>query len=103
MAIIERLIRRANGAEVKIVAQEFFGAGLARSVGVHVLHRESPESNWKLCGDRPHPNWETMSVEEYSKNGRSEMLQKVSPGEILSVVCMLEKSANTLHQERRHD
>lgn len=99
MAIIERLIRRANGAEVKIVAQEFFGAGLARSVGVHVLHRESPESNWKLCGDRPHPNWKTMSVEEYIKNGRSEMLQKVSAGEILRVIHTLEKSANTLHQE----
>lgn len=86
MATAEQLIQRKDGSEVKIVAQEFFGAGLARSVGVHVLRRENAESNWKLCNDRPHPNWRNMSVDEYVKHGRSEMLQMVSHGEILKVV-----------------
>ncbi len=91
MATAEKLIQRKDGSEVKIVAQEFFGAGLARSVGVHVLHRENPSDNWKLCNDRPHPDWRTMSVEEYVQHGRSEMLQTVSVGEILTVVGALAK------------
>lgn len=89
MATVEKLILRKDGSEVKIVAQEFFGLGLARSVGVHVLRRTNPTSNWNLCSDRPHPDWRSMSVSEYVKRGRSEMLQAVSPGEILSVITAL--------------
>ncbi|WP_080411284.1 hypothetical protein [Burkholderia ubonensis] len=85
MATATQIIQRKDGTEVKIVAQEFFGAGLTRSIGVHVLRRENPESNWKLCSDRPHPNWRNMSVDEYVKHGRSEMLQAVTAAEILKV------------------
>lgn len=91
MANAEQFIQRKDGSEVKIVAQEFFGAGLTRSIGVHVLRRESSENNWQLCSDRPHPNWRNMSVDEYVKHGRSEMLQTVSIGEILKVTNALEK------------
>jgi len=91
MAMAEKLIQRKDGSEVKIVAQEFFGAGLARSVGVHVLHRNNSKDDWQLCNDRPHSDWRTMSVDEYVKQGRSEMLQLVSPGEILKVVAELER------------
>ena len=94
MGIAEKTIQRSDGSEVKIVAQEFFGTGLHRSVGVHVLRRENEQATWKLCGDRPHPDWRTMSVDEYVKNGRSEVLQTVTHAEILKVTSALrERSA----------
>lgn len=85
MATAMQTIKRADGSEVKIVAEEFFGAGLTRSIGVYVLKRPNPQSQWHLCNDRPHPNWRNMSVDEYVKHGRSEMLQTVSHGEILKL------------------
>ena len=77
------LLKRGDGSEVKIVASAFFGAGLHRSVGVSVFQRAGPNNDWRLCNDRPHPDWRTMSVDEYIKHGRSEMLRTVSIGEIL--------------------
>jgi len=47
-------------------------------VDVYVLRRDTPERPWVLCSDRPHPDWRSMSVDEYIKRGRSEMLQTVS-------------------------
>jgi len=91
MAKVEHLIQRENGSEVKVVAQECFGEGLTRSVDVYVLRRDTPESPWALCSDRPHPDWRSMSVDEYTKRGRSEMLQTVSHGEILKAVIELNK------------
>lgn len=94
MARVEQLIDRQDGSQVKIVAQEFGGLGLHYSVGVHVLRRENPQADWKLCSDAPHPDWREMSVDEYVKNGRSEKLRTVSHGEILKVSkCLLEASA----------
>lgn len=92
MATVEQLLKRADGSEVKIVAQDFFGAGLTRSVGVYVLRRESPSHAWSCTSDRPHPDWRTMSVDDYCKYGRSEMLRAATPGEILKVVCALNES-----------
>lgn len=89
MAQATRTIKRQDGSEVRIVAEEFFGAGLTRSIGVYVLRRETPEGDWKLCSDRPHPDWRTMSVDEYVKHGRSEMLQAASIGEILKLASSL--------------
>lgn len=81
-----QILQRQDGSEVRIVAQEFFGRGLTRSVGVYAHSRESPQHAWKLLSDRPHPNWREMSVQDYTEQGRSEMLQAVSPGEILRVI-----------------
>lgn len=82
---VTRIIPRADGSEVKLVAQAYFGAGLHRSVGVDVFRRESPDHDWKLCSDRPHPDWRKMSVAEYDKHGRAEKFQAASHGEILAV------------------
>ena len=83
---VQQILQRKDGSEVRIVAQEFFGKGLTRSVGVYVHRRQGPNHAWKLASDRPHPNWRKMSVQEYTGHGRSEMLQVVSPGEILKVI-----------------
>ncbi len=95
MAVVENLIRRADGSEAKIVAREYFGAGLTRSVGVDVFRRANTTSQWKLCSDRPHPDWRSMSVDEYVRHGRSEMLQTVSAGEILKTAMVLNNPQGT--------
>lgn len=92
-------IIRDNGSEVRIVAQLCFGAGLRQSTGVYVLRRESSSHNWQLCNDRPHPEWKTMSVDEYQRRGRSEMLQTVTPGEVLRLTSALGKPMDYFEQQ----
>lgn len=91
MAKVTQTINRPDGSQVRIVAEEFFGVGLHRSVDVRVHRRETPAHPWSLANDRPHPDWRSMSVEEYKQRGRSEMLQVASPGEILRAVGELDK------------
>ena len=67
---VTKVMQRDDGSQVKLVAQAYFGAGLHRSVGVDVFRRPSPDCNWTLCGDQPHPDWRTMAVDEYCKHGR---------------------------------
>jgi hypothetical protein len=86
---VTRVVPRADGSEVKLVAQAYFGIGLHSSTGVDVFRRASPHHNWHLCSDRPHPDWREMSVDEYCKRGRSEKLQAASPGEILAVAALI--------------
>ena len=84
-----QVIRRGDGSEVRIVAEVAFGAGLTRSIGTYVHKRRGPKQPWSLCNDRPHADWRKMSVDEYTKRGRSEMLQTVSPGELLKVISLI--------------
>nr|WP_250697738.1 hypothetical protein [Escherichia coli] len=60
-------------------------AGLQPRLMCTFSRRDSSESNWSLCGKDPHPEWRKMSVDEYQKFGRSEMLRYATPGEILRV------------------
>lgn len=84
------ILERADGSQVKVVAEEGFGTGLHRSIGVYVLRRANENQPWKLCSDKPDPNWRSMSVTDYVRRGRSEMLQTVSTGEIFKVVQRLD-------------
>lgn len=86
---ITQLIQRDDGSEVRIVATAMFGEGLHRSIDVYVHRRESEEHDWVLCSDRPHPDWRSMSVEDYVKHGRSPMLQAVSSGELLRAMSFI--------------
>lgn len=95
---VSEIIDRADGSQVKIVAEEGFGVGLHRSIGVYVLHRTNKTQPWQLCNDRPNPNWRTRSVADYVNNGRSDMLQRVSPGEILKVAQRLEQCEDMASQ-----
>jgi hypothetical protein len=94
---ITQILKRDDGGEVKIVAEAMYGAGLARSIGVYVHRRESSDHDWILCSDRPHQDWRKMTVEEYTKNGRSEMLKAVSPGEILKVTNLIGRSIDAIN------
>lgn len=82
MSRVENLIQRPDGSEVKIVAQASFGLDQKFSADVFVLGRESTKHDWRVLSDRPHPDWRAMSVDEYVKRGRSEVLQNVTHGQI---------------------
>jgi hypothetical protein len=82
---VTQIIQRGDGSEVRIVAQKCFGLGLTCSIDVYVHRRESPNHQWMLCSNRPHPDWRKMAVDDYIKRGRPEMLQTASPSEILKV------------------
>ncbi len=83
MAILEQILQRPDGSEVRLLAQAYFGLGLHCSIGVDVFHRATPANAWQLASDRPHPDWRTMSVDEYVKRGRCEKFRVASIGEIL--------------------
>jgi hypothetical protein len=83
--IATRILSREDGSQVRITAQKFFGLGLTCSMDVYVHRRDTPDHPWVLCNDRPHKDWRQMSVDQYVREGRSEMLQAVTHGEILSV------------------
>lgn len=93
---LSQVISRYDGSEVRIVAQVMFGIGLQQSIDVYVLKRESKEHQWSLCDSRPHPESKDMSVDEYVKRGRSEMLQAVTHAEILKLTSMLGKPMSLL-------
>lgn len=90
---ITRVLHRPDGSDVRIVAQTCYGRGLRRSIDFYVHRRESPSHDWKLLNDRPHPDWRSMSVDEYIKRGRAEMLQAVTWGEIFKVTSELAATA----------
>ncbi len=91
-----KVISRDDGTEVKLVAQAFFGAGLHRSVNVDVFRRASSQDSWHLCSDQPHPDWRTMSLEQYSRMGRSERLRTATHGEILAAASMIGKPRSAM-------
>ena len=95
---ITQIIQRADGSEVKIVAQAYWGTGLKQSIGVDVFRRESCGHHWVLCSDRPHPDWRTMSIDDYLKYGRPEKLQYASHSEILKVSSAIGRPLSCLKQ-----
>ena len=95
---ISQVIKRKDGSEVKITAQAAFGAVLTRSIDVYVLRRDNADSNWQGCSNRPKAGWRNMSVDEYIREGRSEMLKAVTPGEILKLTNAIGKPMSCLDQ-----
>lgn len=73
-----------EGSEVRVIAEQMTGRGLNTSIRVCVHHRESPDHNWVLLSDRPHPDWASKSVDDYVKHNRFELLQSLSAGKILN-------------------
>ncbi len=89
MVKIERIITRCDGSAVKIVGEEFKNFRGHYDSFFYAFRRESPGRPWKLLSDRPHPNWRSMSVDEYVKHGRSELHQAVRHSEMISVAMEL--------------
>lgn len=95
MAQIETIIDRADGTQVRLLAQDYAVPGGTPSIGVDVFSRASPQMPWQLCNDRPHPDWRAMPVDEYVKTGRPEAFQVATRGEILRAAEQL-RAANAL-------
>src|SRR5690554_4201962 len=94
---VTKIFPRDNGTEARVVAYSTPNIGIGFSIGFYVHRRESPDHDWWLCSDRPHPDWKKMSREEYLAIGRSEALQAVSHGEILSVLSLLGQPMSALN------
>jgi hypothetical protein len=88
---VTQVIPRQDGSELRIVVEQMTGVGLHRSISIYAHRRETIDHPWILLSDRPHPNWRSMSIDDYISEGRSEMLQSVSPGEILKLTSMIGK------------
>jgi hypothetical protein len=93
---LSKTIQRTDGSLVRITATAMFGEGLHQSVDVYVHKKPTLDADWILCNDRPHPDWKSMSREDYINHGRSEKFQAVSHGEILGVSTMIGKPMSTL-------
>jgi hypothetical protein len=83
---ISKIIKRKDNSEIKINLQKYYGSGLHLSIGVDVFYRKDNKSSFVLLNDRPHQDWKKMTVDEYLKNGKSEVLKLVKPIEILSFI-----------------
>lgn len=90
---VRQILPRPDGSEVQIVARQFFNLGCPADVDVFVLRRETPDADWRVLSKLPHPDWRTMSVDEYVKRGRSEMLQHVTHGEIFKAAAAARAAA----------
>jgi len=96
---VTQIIPREDGSEVRIVAtsmSRIFG-DIRDSIDIYVHRRESSEHEWKLCSKDPHPDWRNMSVDEYTKRGRSEFLQTVKFGELVRVTSLIGQPISCLH------
>lgn len=89
---ITQVIQRKDGSEVRIVVTDFSPNPIKPfDINVDVFRRDTPEQEWKLCSDRPHPDFKAMPREEYVKHGRSEKFQTVTHGEILRLTNLIGK------------
>ncbi|MCD2453633.1 hypothetical protein GO003_024960 [Methylicorpusculum oleiharenae] len=93
---VTQVIPRQDGSELKIVVEQMTGLGLHGSLWIYVHRRETIDHPWILLSDKPHPNWRSMSVNDYIEHGRSEIFQSVSPGEILKLIHMIGKPMTSL-------
>ena len=88
---VTRIFSRKDGSEARIVVENFAYPWQKRALNIYVHRRESPDHSWKLCSDKPHPDWKSMTVDDYVKHGRAEMLQAVTWGEILKLSGLIGK------------
>lgn len=79
----EKLITRPDGSQVKIVAEQCVTPWGHSSIGNYVLHRQGESDQWRVCRSTPSADSRNMSVDDYVRHGRIEMLQKATVGEIL--------------------
>ena len=85
-------IVREDGSEVKIRVAKSVNVIGNDSFWVDVYHKSDTGGDWRLCGDRPHINWRSMSVDDYLKKGRPECFNYVSHGEVLKTISMIGKT-----------
>jgi hypothetical protein len=88
---ITQILQRTDGSEARITAELVHGPDCKEHLSLYVHRRNAADEQWQLCSDRPHSDWLEMSVGDYIKEGRSEMLQTVTIAEILKASSLLGK------------
>ena len=87
---LEKFLTAPTGQEVRMLAQAYVGRGLDIGIGLDVFVKDTPDSEWRLCRNSPHPDWRSMSVDDYITQGRPEWLRYISHGRAIVVKQELE-------------
>lgn len=87
---LEKFLTAPTGQEVRMLAQAYVGRGLDIGIGLDVFVKDTPDSAWRLCRNSPHPDWRSMSVDDYIAWGRPEWLKYVSHGQAIQIKQELE-------------
>lgn len=85
---VSKVMKKDDGTEFRIVGELVIGFS-DTSVDYYVHRRQSTEHPWELLSKDPHPDWRTMSVDEYTKRGRSPLLQALRFPELFKLMDVL--------------
>ncbi len=85
---VSKVMKKDDGTEFRIVGELVIGFS-DTAIDYYVHRRQSPESPWELLSKDPHPDWRTMSVDEYTKRGRSPLLQALRFPELFKLMDVL--------------
>lgn len=85
---VSKVMKKGDGTEFRIVGDLCIGFS-ETSVDYYFHRRQSPEHPWELLSKDPHPDWRTMSVDEYTKRGRSPLLQALRFPELFKLMDVL--------------
>lgn len=86
---IEKTFECESGEQSRLTVYLASRPGGSALVGVYGHHRANDSEPWSLCSENPHPDWKSMSVDEYEKRGRSELLQYIKRSDIFKYSAML--------------
>jgi len=89
MADIEKIFKRDNGTEARILVLDFTSPFSKKpEYDCNVFTRKIGEKNWTLISDSQErrDRAKTLSVEEFVKNGRNPIFYIVSIAEMFSVI-----------------
>ncbi|HBP1341810.1 TPA: hypothetical protein L5T32_004153 [Pseudomonas aeruginosa] len=84
---VTQTFQRADGSEARITAS--LDAIFGGKPHITVERRGGPEEPWRECSTLPHPDWRSMSVDEYQQRGRPEHLQTVTFAELVKTSALL--------------
>ena len=94
---VTQTITREDGSQARIVVQDLTPLRTTKSLDVYVHRRNGVDDEWILCSNTPHPDWKTMSIDDYVKFGRSEQHQTVSHGEVMKLSMAIGKPISYLN------
>ena len=89
MAQTERILKREDGTEARILILDFPSPFRAsRDFEVCIFSRSSDKENWNRVFDTPErrERAKSMGVDEFLAHGRNPIFSVVTPAEILSAV-----------------
>lgn len=89
------MYRMTDGSTVKLTAQAMHQLDFSKfDINIFAL-KQNEDGTWRYVGDRPHPDWRKMSVDEYIQRGKPEILTVFGNwGQILTINQRLRDEVN---------